>query len=189
MARPVQVGRVAWACLALGARIVGCAARGAQPSAAAASCAGASAASADLRGRVEASPLYRYLAGHHGPLTPACDGEALDGTQAAGAQVDYRAHDGAALVVRSDPRIEYFDARLVTPGMNEATALALLEEEELFAVGPSGCGIVWSAPAETTEGGIAGSREVVYRGDACNCQARVTFTGDSVVAAAFRIAC
>lgn len=120
-----------------------------------------------LRRSVEAGALQR-VAALPGPAT--CIGQ----VDAEGAiQIDYRYADGSALQVRRQSRIEStdFDLRFAQP--RAAPVQDILVELERTAFGAAGCGIDWRRA--TTEPAADGSRGVdtVYRGDVCNCQARV----------------
>ena len=93
------------------------------------------------------------------------------------------------LTVAADPKIELFKMTVTTAGIKPAKAIDLLKAQETQAFGPNGCGIKWQAPAEQNQTGDKGSREAVYRGDRCNCQARIKYLGDLVVALTLSSAC
>ena len=89
----------------------------------------------------------------------------------------YRLRDGGSLQAVRNPAIEYTEqtARLRLPAADDP--LALLARAERAAFGDAGCGIDWkqadTQPADDERGGT----ETVYRGEACNCQARVRRDG------------
>jgi hypothetical protein len=51
--------------------------------------------------------------------------------------------------------------------------VALLRRAEHAAFGRDGCGIDWRAPAAETAPEQPDARSDVFRGDVCNCQARI----------------
>ena len=73
--------------------------------------------------------------------------------------------------------------------MSRQAALALLQRTERWAFGDKGCSIAWknrpAMEADTTRG----TREYVYRGDDCNCQARLVYGGKILTGLVFRSAC
>jgi hypothetical protein len=64
-----------------------------------------------------------------------------------------------------------------------------MSRREKEAFGQAGCGIDWSHVAEESQVTHAGSREVVYRGDTCNCQGRMIYDNGIVVGLVLRSAC
>jgi hypothetical protein len=62
-------------------------------------------------------------------------------------------------------------------------------QAELDTYKPSGCGISWTKGEEDPPADAAGKREVVYRGDTCNCQGRLIYQGDAVAGLVLRSAC
>jgi hypothetical protein len=85
--------------------------------------------------------------------------------------------------------IESSRQRATFPGLNREMALALLKNGESDSYGKDGCGIDWRRPADETTDDPPGSRATVFRGDSCNCQARIVYQGDSVVALVLSSAC
>jgi len=85
--------------------------------------------------------------------------------------------------------IESSMQRAESRGLNREKALALLKKGESDSYGKAGCGIEWSKPEDQSMGDPPGSRATVFRCDSCNCQARIIYQGDSVVALVLSSAC
>jgi hypothetical protein len=137
-----------------------------------------------LRRSVEGGALQR-VAALPGPAT--CLGQ----VDAEGAiQIDYRYADGSALQVRRQSRIESTDFNLRFGQPMAEPVQDILLELERTAFGAAGCGIDWQrATTEPTADGSRGA-DTVYRGDVCNCQARVRRNDQGrVVMLALRSAC
>lgn len=85
----------------------------------------------------------------------------------------YRFGDGNTLRASRNPAIEYDEqsARFERPPAEDA--LALLARAERAAFGDGGCGIAWTPDESGALDGEPGVTETVYRGEVCNCQARV----------------
>ena len=134
--------------------------------------------------RIETGPLYRTLVLRIGPPYDC------QRTSASGAlHLSYSFAKGATLTAQIDPRIEFFEQRLDFVAFTEQEAKALLQEEEKHAFGTKGCGIAWQE-SDAEETPISdGAREVIYRGDVCNCQARILSKGGKVSAMILRSAC
>jgi hypothetical protein len=139
--------------------------------------------------QVKLGPFYKELTRRFG--TPEVCKTTLDDGNI---NLSFAYHGGARLNAKMDSRIEFTEQRVQLSGMSaktwsEKTGIALLKLAETNAFGTHGCGIVWEAPAETIAGERAGSHETVYRGDTCNCQARVIYEGGSVVGLVLSSAC
>ncbi len=134
--------------------------------------------------RIEEGPLYQALQEHRGPPR-GC----VRSVQADGLRLAYKFSKSGALVARIDPRIEFSEQRVNLKGLDEAQAKSLLQAAETNTFGTTGCGIAWDQPVTEKRGTFGGSREVVYRGDACNCQARVAYDGAKVIGLLLRSAC
>ena len=119
----------------------------------------------ELRRTVEAGPLYAAFAA--GGSATTC----RVGNDSGSVTLEYTFGDGASLRVTSNPQIEYTDqdARLETPLKEDP--VAVLRRAEQSAFGGKGCGIEWRD--KQTQPADGGSIEDIYRGDICNCQARV----------------
>ncbi|MBL8473265.1 MAG: hypothetical protein KF778_14495 [Rhodocyclaceae bacterium] len=134
-------------------------------------------------GRVEQEPLYTIPAMSEG--LAECDVR-LD---AGALRIEYRFRKGGWLHVEYDARIEYFNREAsftLPPGRNSLEVLAAAER---VAFGASGCGIDWQNPESQPSDG-QGVTETVFRGDVCNCQARIRRKpGDSATGWMLRSAC
>ena len=116
----------------------------------------------------------------------ACSVDKKDGAT----KLTYGFRGGARLISRTDLRIEFSEVRVELLRMDQAKAIALLKRVELEAYAPGGCGILWtSGEEERLASGPTGTREIVYRGDTCNCQARLIYQNDSCVSLVLRSAC
>jgi len=133
---------------------------------------------------VEEGPLYQALVQRLGPPR-GCQRAVQDG----GLRLAYRFSKSGALVAQVDPRIEFSEQSVRLPGLDEAEAKSLLQAAEANTFGTTGCGIAWDQPVTEQRRGSSASREIVYRGDACNCQARIGYDGAKVVGLALRSAC
>lgn len=129
-----------------------------------------------LRQSVEDGPLYATLA-MKGALA-AC----RVSSKSSAVTVEYAFRDGGSLRVTHDPRIEYNnqEARFASPP-TEDPAVVLQRVERAAFDGNSGCGIDWQAQEAETANDDAAATVTVYRGDVCNCQARVRRTASGRV--------
>ena len=73
--------------------------------------------------------------------------------------------------------------------MTPQSALALLKSAEKELYGAEGCGIRWNSPKREPDDQHPGSSQVVYKGKTCNCQARVVYENNVIVAVLIRSAC
>ena len=130
------------------------------------------------------SAFYRELARRYGrPLSCSLN------LEAGNISVAYTFRHHAGLVATTNPSIEFSDQTLVLPGMSVEKATDLLKGAEKESYTPHGCGISWDKPDSDGPGAKAGTREVVYRGDTCNCQARLLYEKNSVVMLILRSSC
>jgi len=137
----------------------------------------------EFQAQVESGPFYRELAGKAGK-SEACairrDGDTI--------KLTYTFAEEGRLEATVNPAIEFAEQRASMRSIIEQRALALLHDAEKHAFGADGCGIEWKEPEkEVTD--APGSSAVVYRGDACNCQAREVFEGGRITAIVQRSAC
>jgi hypothetical protein len=137
----------------------------------------------EFQQRVEAGPFYKKVL------------QQLGGPQSCNAKLDgdnirlwYVFRDDARLEAQISSTLESSEQRASFRGLSAKEALALLKKGELDSFGRDGCGIDWNRPEDQAMGGPPGSRATVFRGDACNCQARIVYQGASV-ALVLRSAC
>jgi hypothetical protein len=144
----------------------------------------ASAAVASLLRRAESAPLFD--AAIAASPVAACAVAGADASLVA----TYTAANGNAYRLQRDEHIEYSDeeARFAVPP--RTAPLNLLQDAERAAFAPAGCGIDWSHPEASPAAAASGSAVTVYRGDVCNCQARLHRSSAGVVVAlGLRSAC
>ena len=134
--------------------------------------------------RIQAGPLYHALEQQLG-LAQAC----TRSVQAGALRIAYEFPRNGTLVAQSDPRIEFSEQRVNLQGLDEGEAKGLLQAAEADAFGATGCGLDWEHHITEEPGTFGGSQEVVYRGDACNCQARVLYDDEKVIGLILRSAC
>ncbi len=134
--------------------------------------------------RVEAGPFYKKMLRQLGKPN-SCDAK-LDGENIA---LSYVFRDDAHLDARVNSSIEYSEQRAEFRGLSREKALVLLKKGALDLFGREGCGIDWNLPQDQSTVDTPGSRATVFRGDSCNCQARIVYHGDSVVALVLSSAC
>jgi hypothetical protein len=192
MARPVLTG-VRWCAMRLLLAPLLLACQGGWAQSAAPSCTppeleGMAAASQkqvrDLQQRVEAGPFYREML-HEFRRPQSCSVAEESGA----IRLSYTFTKEARLDAQVNAAIESSLERATFPGLNREKALELLKKGESDSYGKDGCGIDWKRPEDETVGDPSGSRAMVFRGDSCNCQARIVYHGDSVVALVLSSAC
>lgn len=134
-----------------------------------------------LQQRLAAGAFYKELLLRFGrPLTCTVD------VQEERTTLTYAFRLGALLTATTDPKIEFSEQTVKQIHLDTASAIALLRRAEKNAYQPGGCGISWKNAEEESDGD---RREVVYRGDNCNCQARLIYQGKYVSALVLRSAC
>jgi hypothetical protein len=101
----------------------------------------------------------------------------------------YTFRHGAHLIAKTNPKIEFSEQRMELVHIDPIKAIALLKQAELDTYRPSGCGISWASREEESSAGAVGTRETIYWGDTCNCQARLIYKENYVVALVLRSAC
>jgi len=138
----------------------------------------------ELLQRVSTGPFYRELVRRRG--TPATCRFSAD---EANLTVIYEFRGNARLEAKSNPSIEYSQQLMELTGLTRARAMALLKENEKHSWGAKGCGMNWTRPDEEQPGKEPGSREVVYHGSSCNCQGRLVYAKNVVVALVSSSAC
>lgn len=96
-------------------------------------------------------------------------------------KLSYTFRDHGLLEADTDPAIEFSEERIEQTGFTEQTAMELLKAQEKARFGKDGCGIDWNSPKKV-RGENPGSQDVAYAGKACNCQGRIIYEKQSVVA-------
>lgn len=103
--------------------------------------------------------------------------------------VTYQSPNGNRLLVKRDERIEFTqqEAGFTVPPAEPPLAILMRAERSMFS--PGGCGIDWQHP-EAPDAGAAGVETTTYRGDVCNCQARIDRgIGGRIVGLSIRSSC
>ena len=140
-------------------------------------------AARELLQQTEAGAFYKELALRFGrPVSCTIASDEI------GIRLSYVFRDNGRLEARINPSIEFAEQRMQLLGITAERALELLKAAESGSFGREGCGIQWSRGADESSDG-QDSREIVYRGDICNCQARVTYQGQSVIGLTLRSTC
>jgi hypothetical protein len=134
--------------------------------------------------QIQAGPFYHALEQQLGPAR-SC----TRSVQAGALRIAYEFPHNGTLVAQTDPRIEFSEQRVSLQGLDEDEAKSLLQAAEANAFGAPGCGLDWEHHITEEPGIFGGSQEVVYRGDACNCQARVLYDDEKVIGLVLRSAC
>jgi hypothetical protein len=95
--------------------------------------------------------------------------------------LSYAFRNHARLQARVSSAIEYAEQRADLRGLSSDKALQLLKAAEEESFGHHGCGMDWNKPESDATEDSPGSHAIVFRGDSCNCQARVLYQGTSVI--------
>ena len=138
----------------------------------------------DFQEQVKSGPFFKELVARLGKPV-ACKTAVQDGA----ISLVYSFRKNGRLVSRISPGIEATEQSLHLQTISRKKAIALLKESERHSFGQGGCGITWNRPAEDTPGDQTGSHELVYRGEACNCQGRVLYSKGQIVGLVLRSAC
>jgi hypothetical protein len=136
----------------------------------------------EFRQSLEDGPFYGVLFGRLGSPRKCVvqhEGEAIN--------LSYTFAQGGLLAAQRNPSIEFTEQRLALKGLKQQESIDLLRAAESAAFSKDGCGIAWDEPVTEPKG--PGSHDIVFRGDVCNCQARVTYKNNVQVALLFRSAC
>ena len=135
---------------------------------------------AEFKRSIEGSPFARHLG-----RRVSCEVRADDGS----IRLTYKSPTGAKLDALRDSTIELTEQRLNERGLAGKAAMTLLQRTETWAFGDKGCSIAWQNSPDRLAGPTPGSNELVYRGENCNCQARLVYSGDRLTGLVFRSAC
>ena len=129
-------------------------------------------AAKELQARIQGGPLY-LTAAQRSSLA-ACAWRFPEGGALA---QEYSFRNGDKLQVQRDASIEYSNQSLSLAAPPVEPPETLLKQAERASFGEQGCGIDWQAPPEQAQPSTAAEAgtvsESVFRGAACNCQARV----------------
>jgi hypothetical protein len=133
---------------------------------------------------VESGPLFAAEGGR--AAVESCRVAVAEGATS----LDYRFRGGGSLHASTDPRLESSELAARFSAAPADDPDAILKRAERASFGDQGCGIDWKE-AETREASDEkGATDRIYRGDSCNCQARVRRDGGGkVVALTLRSAC
>lgn len=134
----------------------------------------------EFKGSIESGPILRR-AGRPDSCEARSEGSSL--------WLKYKFAKGGELEAHRDPAIELTEQRLTKARLSTKTALALLERTERWAFGKHGCGIAWKKLPTKEPGATPDCYELAYRGDDCNCQARLVYGKDHLIGLVFRSAC
>jgi hypothetical protein len=137
----------------------------------------------EFQQRIEAGPFYRELVRQLGK--PDSCNSATDESRI---RLSYAFHNNARLDAQIDPSIEFSEQRMTLRSLTEKNAMALLHKGEKDAFGNEGCGIRWDR-AKRQPREPAGSKQIVYQGKVCNCQARTLYENDLIVALVLSSTC
>jgi hypothetical protein len=134
--------------------------------------------------RVESGPFFKELVRRLG-RPEVCE----SGVDEAGITVSYTFHESGSLQARINSALEFSEQRIELRHIDTKTALALLKAAEIYLYGRDGCEIAWNRPTVESVDRRAGSHEVAYQGEVCNCKARVLYVHNAVVGLVLRSAC
>jgi len=116
---------------------------------------------------IETGPLFTVAASRAAVATCRI------GFESGAASIEYQFSDGSWLRAKHDARIDYTDQEVriaVPPAENP---ISVLTRAERVAFGDKGCGINWNEKDTQPAADDRAAVEAIYRGDTCNCQARV----------------
>jgi hypothetical protein len=130
-------------------------------------CEAAASDAAAWRGSVERGPLYGTAS--RASRVAQCSLHQEPGV----VELQYRFADGSRLRAKRDARIEYSEQELRLAAGAAVDAPSLLGQAERAAFGEAGCGIDWHRPETRSANDEPGATDAVFRGEVCNCQARV----------------
>lgn len=136
-----------------------------------------------LQRNVEKGPLY---------TVPAAAGvaECRIGYESGVIALEYRFRDGGWLRVKRDSSIEYTEQEAHFSLLSQEQAVPILVRAERTAFGVNGCGINWQQTETLPVRDDTSTTETIFRGDVCNCQARIRRdNAGHVVGLALRSAC
>lgn len=137
----------------------------------------------ELRTSAESSPLFH--AARAGGAVVSCEAT----SQSSLLTLSFRFSGENSFTIGRDPQIEYTSQEVAFAQPLTDDASTILKRGEREAFGADGCGIDWSAArTEPSADGVSSDR--VFRGDVCQCQARIrTDKGGRVIGLLLRSTC
>jgi hypothetical protein len=138
---------------------------------------------ATLLKQLLASPFYRYAAARFGGArmcTPSLE------TDSAAVTIGFGKR--AQLSASVSPSVELSEQRLDTPGLSSERAKILLRQQVEAVYGADACGIDWNNP-QMQKSAEPAVTDTLYRGDTCNCQARIRYVKGIVSRVSVRSTC
>jgi hypothetical protein len=137
-----------------------------------------------FRRTVESGPLFSVLADH--ASVSSCRIAVDSGL----VSVEYKFRDGGWLRAKRESGIEYSEQELRFGTPPAENPIAVLTAAERAAFSTTGCGIDWKTVETRPADDDRNIVEKIYRGDTCNCQARIrSDTAGRVIGLLFRSAC
>jgi len=104
--------------------------------------------------------------------------------------LEYHFREGSWLQVKRNERIEYTEQNVRLNLMLQEEPETILARAEQSAFGANGCGIDWRQPETQQADDDRSVTETFFRGDICNCQARIRRNASGrVVGLMLRSAC
>ncbi len=123
---------------------------------------------AALQRNIETSPFYTIPASTAGLAT--CQVSFYPGGAIG---LEYHFREGAWLQVKHDASIEYTEQYVRLNLTSKEQPEAILARAERAAFGVNGCGIAWHQSETQQAEDDRSVTETLFRGDICNCQARI----------------
>jgi hypothetical protein len=141
-------------------------------------------AGAALQRTVATGPFYAAVAGM------ADLASCRIGNDSGAATLEFKFSDGGWMRVTRDARIEYSSQEVRFGSAYTDNPLDVLTRAEQTAFGTDGCGVDWRKSQRSPAADDATATETIYRGDVCNCQARVrSDSAGHTLGLIFRSAC
>lgn len=134
----------------------------------------------EFQRRIEAGPFFARF-GRPVSCQARAEGDSIS--------LMYEFPNGTTLEARRDPAIEHTEVHLARTRLSKQAALTFLRRTERWFFGGQRCGIAWTKPPSIEAGATPDRKDRVYRGDACNCQGRLEYTGAVITGLVFRSAC
>ncbi len=123
---------------------------------------------AALKQAIETSPFYTIPAASKG--LPSCDLKFYPDGEIV---LAYHFLDGNSLQIKRNTRIEYTEQTVRLNLQLPEQPETILAQAEQSTFGANGCGIDWQQSETQLAKDDSNVTETVFRGDVCNCQARI----------------